>query len=153
MKIIVSAILISCSWLSALADPVLLGRWQSDREMTMHFAKQHAKLEEKTLLFLDQMMGRLTLVFLPTRISSEMPNWQSETAEGIKSQLVGFRELSRYKIVGSTAEQIATISIEPLTGQRRITVYNFENKDTMWVYVGGSAFSNMNIREYFVRIK
>ena len=119
----------------------------------MHFAKQHAKLEEKTLLFLDQMMGRLTLVFLPTRISSEMPNWQSETAEGIKSQLVGFRELSRYKIVGSTAEQIATISVEPLTGQRRITVYNFENQDTMWVYLGGSAFSNMNIREYFVRIK
>lgn len=147
------ALLVALASSSAQADPALVGKWKSNRELTMNFAREKARMEDKTILFLDQIMGKMTLVFSATRVSSEMPDWQSETAEGVKSQLVGFRESHRYKQIGSTADQVALSSVEPVTGRRRITVYNFENQDTMWVYVGGEPFSEMNIREYFVRVK
>lgn len=137
----------------ATADPVIVGKWQSDRELTMLFAKEHARLQDKTYLFLEQMMGRMTLSFTAKTIRIEMPDWQSETAAGGKSQLVGFRETHAYKVIGSSHDQVAVVSAEPVTGRKRITVYNFEDEDTMWVYLGGGPFPQMNMREYFVRVK
>lgn len=153
MKTIVTAALLMCAAISAMADPVVLGRWQSDRERTMKFARDHAKLEDKTLLFLAQILGRMTLTFTSKTLKSEMPDTQSETAEGVKSQLVGFRELHAYRVIGSSRDQVAVLSVEPVTGRKRVTVYNFEDQDIMWVYLGGAPFPQMNIREYFVRIK
>lgn len=140
-------------WTSVDAAPALIGKWKSDHELTMRFARDRAKMEDKTILFLDQMMGRLSLVFTPTQLLAEMPDWQSETAGGVRSQLVGFRESHRYKVLGSTADQVAIMSPEPVTGRQTITVYNFEGPDTMWVYVAGASFPPLNIREYFVRVK
>ncbi len=119
----------------------------------MKFARDHAKLEDKTLLFLAQILGRMTLTFTSKTLKSEMPDTQSETAEGVKSQLVGFRELHAYRVIGSSRDQVAVLSVEPVTGRKRVTVYNFEDQDIMWVYLGGAPFPQMNIREYFVRIK
>ncbi len=153
MRTIVATLVLLWSALPALADPVILGKWQSDRELTMLFAKERARLEDKTYLFLEQMMGRMTLTFTAIRLKSEMPDWQSETVDGVKSQLVGFRESHAYKVIGSSRDQVAVVSTEPVTGRKHITVYNFEDEDTMWVYLGGAPFPQMNIREYFVRVK
>jgi len=119
----------------------------------MSFAKERARLEDKTVRFLDQMMGKMTLTFSQTKVESEMPDWQSETTEGVRSNLVGFRESHRYKVLGASRNQVAVVSTEPVTGRRQITVYNFDDEDTMWVYLGGAALPQLNIREYFVRVK
>ena len=137
----------------AHADPALLGKWRSDRELTMSFAEERAKLEDKTMLFLKQMVGLQTITFTATQVRSEMPNWESTTADGLTSKLIGFDETHPYKRIGTTANQVAVASQEPVTGRTRITVYNFEDEDTMWVYLGGAPFPQMNIREYFVRAK
>ena len=153
MRLTLATIALASTCSSAYADPVLLGKWRSDRQLTMQFARDRAKLEDKTLLFLEQLMGKMTVTFSPNRIVSEMPDWQSKNANGEKSGLAGFKEVHRYKLLATTPTQVAVSSVEPVTGRRTITVYNFENKNTMWVYLGASAFSEMNIREYFVRIE
>ena len=119
----------------------------------MRFAREHASLENKTLLFLEQMMGRLTLTFAAAQLTSQLPNWESETSEGVKSQLVGFKETHPYRVVATTRTQVAVVTPEPVTGRQAITVYNFDNADTMWIYLGGASFPEMTVREYFVRIK
>ena len=153
MRKAVSALLLLLAWTSVHAAPVLVGKWKSDHDLTMRFARERSKMEDKTILFLDQMMGRMNLVFTPSIVSSEMPDWQSESLDGAKANLVGFRESHQYKVLGATADQVAVDSLEPVTGRRKITVYTFDNEDTMWVYVGSASSQKMNIREYFVRIK
>jgi hypothetical protein len=134
-------------------NPTLIGKWQSDRELTMTFAKEHGKLSDNTSLFLDQLMGRLTLTFTKSTVFSYLPDTQSTTVEGIKSQLIGFNERNQYKSLATTETQIAILSLEPVTGIKTITTYNFEDENTMWVYLGGRNFSKLNIREYFRRIQ
>ena len=147
------AILLAFLSLAAMAEPRLAGHWQSDRELTMRFVRERSKLEEKTLLFLEEMTGRLTLEFANGRLTTSMPNWESMNADGQKSQLVGFMETHSFKVVATTESQVAVTSQEPVTHRRRVTVYNFESPNRMWVYLGGAPFPDTNIREYFVRVK
>ena len=152
MRTILLALLTVVSF-AAGAEPQLTGRLQSDRELTMRFARERSRLEEKSLLFLDQMMGRLTLEFGKREIKSHLPDWESVAADGAKSQLVGFTESRRFKIVATTDSQVAVVSAEPVTGRQRVTVYNFDGPNTMWVYVGDDQLPEISIREYFVRVK
>jgi hypothetical protein len=146
------AICILFTTVTVLAQhPKLLGQWKSDRELTMAFAKDYSQLPNKTTLFLEQLMGQMTMTFTKSTIFSYMPDSQSVTSEGVKSQLVGFKEKHPYRVLATTKTQIAILGSEPVTNLQTITVYNFENDDTMWVYLGGRNFSNLNIREYFRR--
>ena len=137
--------------LSAHAAPPLVGTWHSDRDRTIAFARAHAKIEEKTVAFLEQAMGRLTLVITATHISSDMPDYESTTVEGVTTRMVGFREIHPYRKLGASETQVSVLSAEPVTGRSIITVYNFDDENTMWIYVGGPSFPDLNIREYFVR--
>ena len=149
----VLAVLLALLSIAANAEPRLAGLWQSDRESTMRFIRERSKLEERTSLFFEQMTGRLTLEFSKGRLTSSMPSWESVNAEGAKSQLVGFSETHPFKVVASTESQVAVVSQEPITGRRRVTVYNFDGPNRMWVYLGEAPFPDMNFREYFVRVK
>ncbi len=153
MKKLLVVLTATAACTAAQAEPRLVGQWQSDREHTMAFAQERAKLEDKTKLFLGQMMGRMTLRFDRERVRSDMPDWRSVNAAGEASNLIGFSETRRYKVLGKTASQIAITSVDPSTRQKIITVYNFDNDDRMWVYLGGTSFPQMNIREYFVRVR
>ena len=151
------AALVLCLYFTAFGasaqTPSLIGAWQSDRDRTMAFAAARARLEDKTSLFLSQMMGRLTVRFTATEMLSDMPDWDSETHLGVKSRVTGFREVSRYRILGTTGTQVAILTAAPVTGVETITVYNFEDANTMWVYVGSASLPSMNIREYFRRVQ
>jgi hypothetical protein len=139
---------------SASAEPSLIGQWKSDAHLTMSFNTERSKLEDKTALFLSQIMGHLTITFTPDTIVFDMPNVETQTSEGKKSQLVGFRESHRYRVLGATADAVAVRSVEPVTGKDTITVYNFVGTDTMWTYSGGTDNApSSHLREYFVRIK
>lgn len=138
----------------SIAEPNLVGQWKSDADLTMRFNSSRSKLEPKTELFLSQIMGHLTLTFTEDTIAFDMPNVDTQTAEGKKSQLVGFRETHPYRVLGATADSIAVQSVEPVTGKDTITVYNFVGPDTMWVYSGGTEnVPSSHLREYFVRIE
>lgn len=139
---------------SAGAEPSLIGQWKSDANLTMRFNSERSKLEAKTELFLSQLMGHLTITFTPKTVAFDMPNVEIQTAEGKKSQLVGFRETHPYRLLGATSDAAAVRSVEPVTGKDTITVYNFVGPDTMWVYSGGADNApSSHLREYFVRVK
>ena len=137
------------------AEPQIIGGWKSDAAMTMQFNRARAKLEEKTALFLSQILGHLTITFSQENVAFDMPDIQTQTVEGRKSNLKGFHEIHPYRLLGATENTVAIKSIEPVTGNETITVYNFEGPDVMWLYVGGadSASSSSHLREYFVRVK
>ena len=135
------------------AEPQLTGTWQSERELSMRFTRKHIKLEPKTIAFLEQIWGDLTLEFGRGRVISRMPDVETTNAVGVISKLMGFSETRPLNVVAITPDQIATVSKEPVTGRNHITVYNFEDADTMWVYVGTANLAGMDIREYFVRVK
>jgi len=52
---------------TAHSEPRLLGKWKSDGQRSVAFAKERAKLENKTLLFLEQLFGNMTLTFAGAR--------------------------------------------------------------------------------------
>ena len=131
----------------ARAEPSLIGQWKSNAALSMQFNHERAKFEQKTELFLSQILGNLTITFTKNTVGLEMPNIETQTAEGKKNQLVGFSETHTYNLLGATENSLAIKSIESVTGNESITVYNFEGNNTMWVYSGTS-----HLREYFVRI-
>jgi hypothetical protein len=120
----------------------------------MAFANKHAKLEERTEHFLDQIMGRLTLRFDGKHVASEMPDWDAEIG-GERRHMTGFREITEYKILFSNDSVIVVKGRQQVTGKEVVTVYNFVDKDTMWVYQDSADknISDLNIREYFVRAR
>jgi hypothetical protein len=153
MKRLIVALAVAVVAATAHSEPKLLGKWKSDGQKSVAFAKERAKLEDKTLLFLEQLLGNMTLTFTRESITSEMPDVQTQSTEGVKSKLNGFSERHPYKVIGLTESQVAISTVEAVTGRKAIVVFNFDGKDAMWVYVGSPAMPETNIREYFVRIK
>jgi hypothetical protein len=137
------------------AQPTLIGVWKSDAELTMRFNSERAQLDEKKRRFLSQLMGRLTITFTAKSVALEMPDWEVEANDGKKSPFTGFKEVHPYKMLGHTNASIAVLSREPVSGVESITVYNFDDENTMWVDTGGAgkAFPSEHLREYFVRIR
>ncbi|SFU29808.1 hypothetical protein SAMN05216350_101180 [Polaromonas sp. YR568] len=120
----------------------------------MRFNSERSKLENKTTLFLSQLMGHLTITFTAKAVTFDMPTIETETSESRKSPLVGSRETHPYRVLGATSDAVAVKSVEPVTGRDAITVYNFVGPDTMWVYSGGTESTpSSHLREYFVRVK
>jgi len=136
----------------ASAEPSLIGTWKSDSEQSSAFNRQYARLEERTHLFLEQMLGRATLAFTQTYVRSEMPDWESTTAEGNRSLLKGFNAQHRYRVLSTTASQVVIETRQAVTGDRAVLTYNFASPDTVWLYLAGPGFENLHAREYFVRV-
>jgi hypothetical protein len=155
MKITYIALALMLTSLSAHADPVLLGQWKSNRELTMNFANEYAKLEARQVRFLGQIIGEMTVKFSSRNVVSEMPELRIKTesneSDGVK--FVGFKEVSSYKIIGTTRSQVAVSYLLPVTHERVITIYNFEDENTMWIYASSTLFPKENYREYFVRVQ
>ena len=120
----------------------------------MAHVRAHSKMEEKTVLFIEQMVGRATITFGSRSIKTNMPAFQSRTAEGVTSELAAVVETHPYKVLGSSQNQVSLMSTEPGSGRKRhIILYTFEEPDRMWVYWGGGAYFDPHVREYFVREK
>jgi hypothetical protein len=152
MKKLVAALMATAMASTASACPSLNGTWISSHDLTMAFTRAHAKLEERTDHFLDQMMGRLTMRFDGTRVFSNLPDWDAEIA-GKPYHLTGFHEASDYQVLFCSDSVIVVKARQPVTGKEVATVYNFVDKDTAWVYQGSAdrGAPDLNIREYFVR--
>jgi hypothetical protein len=132
----------------------LKGTWISDHDLAMAFAKKHAKLEDRTEHFLDQVLGRLTMRFDADRVVYSLPDYDAEIA-GKRYHMTGLRESSSYQVLFCDSHVVAVRGRQPITGKEVIAVYNFVDDDTMWVYQDSAdnGLTDLNIREYFVRIK
>jgi hypothetical protein len=137
----------------ARAEPTLAGQWISDNSRTMQFNTERAKLEERSVKFLSQLMGRMTVTFTSKTITYEMKDWVFEAQNGEKHPFKGFKEVQPYRLIGRTPRSIAIQSRAPVTGEETITVFNFVDQNTMWVYSGrtAEALPTEHLREYFVR--
>ena len=136
---------------TAHACPTLNGTWTSSHDLTMAFTRKHAKLEERTDHFLDQMMGRLTIRFDGTRVAYNLPDWDADI-KGKQHHMAGFREASDYQVLFCNDSTIVMKARQPFTNKEAVTVYNFVDTDTAWVYQGSAdqGTPDLNIREYFV---
>ncbi|NLR74240.1 hypothetical protein [Leeia aquatica] len=153
LALLLLALLLPVLLLPAQADePQLLGRWKSDRQRTMDFARKHALLEAKTVRFLEQLMGHLVLTFKPGMVTSDMPAIEVLSASGKHSRFTAYTNHDAYTVLGKTDTQIALSSIDPYTKRPFITIYNFESKDVMWVYTANPLMPDLHLREYFVRL-
>ena len=50
-----------------------MDQWKSDGAKTIAFAEARVKLEDNTLLFLEQLMGHTTLAFFRDNVSLPFP--------------------------------------------------------------------------------
>ncbi len=136
----------------ALAQPSLRGTWASDAERSTAFNRQFAHLEERTQLFLQQILGRATVEFTPTHVVLNMPDVETTSPDGKKSVPKGFSERRRYRIVSTTPTQVVVETTQPITGARVATVYTFDGPDVVWVYLASPGFDRLHAREYFSRV-
>jgi hypothetical protein len=139
--------------LGALAQPVLVGHWKSDADRTMRFNKERARLDDKKVAFLSQLMGKMTITFTEDSIAYDMPDVNMRLGDGQVQRFQGSKETHPYSRLGHTRNTVAVRSKAPVVGNEAITVYNFEDANTMWVYVGSAdmGLPDEHLREYFVR--
>ncbi len=154
MRRLLAALMSTIAIVAVHASPKLDGTWVSSHDLTMAFANKHAKLEERTERFLDQIMGRLVVRFDGKHVASDMPDWDAEIG-GERRHMTGFRESTEYKVLFANDNVVVVKGRQQVTGKEVVTVYNFVDGDTMWVYQDSADknIPDLNIREYFVRTK
>jgi hypothetical protein len=133
---------------AASADPTLVGKWVSDRHASTTFNEEHAQLPAKTAAFLRDSMGRLVVTFGTKKVSYELPNFTTEI-EGKTFPITGFSEAHAYRVVATTPASVAIRTVEPVSHEPVIVVYNFVASDSAWIYV---STSGSHVREYFKRV-
>ncbi|MBK8583471.1 MAG: hypothetical protein IPL86_17170 [Flavobacteriales bacterium] len=136
------------------AAPELVGKWKSDRELSIAFIHDHVKLQPKTEKFIEDIMGRLTLTFTKTKLISLLSDFDV-VIEGKTHRMEGFMSSSPYTVVYSSENVVAVSAVEPVTNKATVTIYSFVDQNTFWVYTGGSdkALPDSHYREYFRRVE
>ena len=144
------SILVLAAWASAAsADPTLIGQWISDRDASAAFNETHVQLQAETAAFHKDSMGRLIVTFSADGVSYQLPSFTT-TIEGKEFPITGFSETHPYTVVATTPSSIAIRTVEPVTHEPVIVVYNFVTSDRLWVYV---STLGSHLREYFKRIE
>jgi len=141
-------VLLVASATAASAEPTLIGQWISDREASAAFNEEHVRLQPKTAAFLRDSMGRLVVTFGADKVSYEMPNFKTKI-EGKEFAMTGFSETQPYTVVATTPNSIAIRTVEPVSHDPVIVVYNFIDGDRVWIYV---SMLGGHLREYFKRV-
>jgi hypothetical protein len=154
MKKLVVFCMFSFLSFGVVASPSLLGQWKSDRDLSISFIHENVKLQPKTEKFIGDIMGRLTLNFTDTEVTSLLPDF-NVVIEGKTHEMKGFVSSSSYTVLYSSPKVVAVSSEEPVTGNTVVTIYNFVDRNTFWVYTGGSdkALPDSHYREYFRRVE
>jgi hypothetical protein len=136
----------------ARADDRLIGRWRSNHDETMRFAKEHSIWTERQTHFLNQLFGHLELSFDGKTMRNRFPDITVET-NGQTSAFKGFENAFLYRELGSDEDSVA-ILIKNYFGHDSIVQYHFVNRDRFWVYADDPkmGLADLNFREYFDRV-
>lgn len=135
-----AASLLAATLLSACEshDSRLIGRWRSNRELSIRTFPHREKLAADKRAIFDNLFGKLTLTYTQRYVETEMPSTGSEAP---------FRQRSAYRIISSDADSV-TVAFEdaPIEGDTT-KVIHFEGPNRYWIPVGIS-----NGKEYFDRV-
>lgn len=135
------------------AESVLVGERKSDRELTMQFVRERVRADEETYRFSGELYGRMTMSIGEDRIRYLLPDFDVEV-EGKPFRMTGFDETLPYRVINESEKVIVAVGTEPVTGNETVTIYNFIERNLMWIYTGGAdkVFPESHDREYFRRI-
>jgi hypothetical protein len=136
----------------ALKDDRLSGKWRSDLELTTNFNENHAILTERQKKLFSQLFGQMEVTYLrPGQCEVFMPKNKTDTGnkaiESDESKVV-----SEFKIIYKNENQIVILYNDCLLG-KKVSILNFDNDNTYWIYIGESGLFDTHIREYFKKIE
>ena len=150
----IKMLLLSVISTSAGADSRLIGKWVSDRDMTISFVKKHLKRTDEQLEVLAQMFGRMVIVIdKEGQYSINYPDHEIQTQK--KSyEMEGFEAEGSYKVLGTDKNSTAIKLNASNKDDGKIELIHFVSEDVIWIYSGGDEFlEDSHIREYFRRNK
>jgi hypothetical protein len=134
---------------TGFADDRLIGVWKSSLKLTKKYNDEHAKMTDDQAKFLYQIVGDLKLTYQADTFVAESVV-KNVTVKGKTYPWGGETETYKYKVLGADDKSVV---IQQFGGHisGSITTLHFETSDIYWEYLGSS--SNINGREYFVRVK
>lgn len=116
-------------------DQRLLGRWKSNKELTIASIKYHKPMTPAKRAKFESLFGKLVVTYDRTYMTAEMPATRGYSV---------WRNSIPYRVIGSDKDSIAILSKDP---ERRIEHIHFEGPDRYWLYLFGTGW-----KEYFDRI-
>ena len=123
----------------ASRDRRIEGRWKSNKQLTVATIQLRKPITPAKRAKLDDIFGKLVLVYDRTHISAEMPPCNGYPV---------WCNRTRYRVVASDHDSLAYISSNPLTGEREISHIHFDGPNRYWLYLPVIGW-----REYFDRIR
>jgi hypothetical protein len=126
--------------LSACAahDARLIGRWRSNRALTVDTLAHATELRPAKRALLEGVFGRLTLTYTPRAIDCSMPAKAAEQP---------YRERIAYRVIASDAASITLVLKGASLDRNTTQVIHFDGPDRFWVALGKRGG-----REYFDRL-
>jgi hypothetical protein len=161
-----AALFVSSCCSASSCDRRLIGTWKSDAKATMAFVKEHAKLQNKTVDFLQALVGHMTLSFDQHELRALMPDIEVPVSGELRP-FAGSTQRKPYKVLfcnESTVVWSARRSFDTYlsialraagdTG-KDATTFHFIDADKFWVYLGSTSSKapDLHAREYFYRVR
>jgi hypothetical protein len=147
--LIAATLLLSGACICASAAE-LEGKWKSNWELTSAHITATCKTTDKQFAALQSMMGLMTVVHEDGLVTFESPAYEMATEDG-PLQMDAWSSTKECRVLHKTDSQIA-VMIEDDTLGPQLTILQFVDDDTYWVYVPHGAIDT-HIREYFSRIE
>ncbi len=128
------------------------GTWKSDWALTKKHIDAECKLTKEEISGLERLMGKMTVRYSGNHAMFTMPEIRFRK-DGKDRVLEGWTSKEELNVIGRTKTQIAVLSraVSPSIYNDSITLINFPDADTYWVYLGYSPLVGHHVREYFRR--
>jgi hypothetical protein len=123
----------------------LIGKWHSDRALTMDYFVKSVKSNAVTTQFLKDTTGHLTLEFTHDRVKADTPAFDFHVLKKAVHEAASHAE-SPYSVVAAHDKTVSIAVIEK--GKSTTKTYNFEGNDVIWIATDGAP-----PREYYRRVR
>ena len=122
----------------ASSDSRLIGRWHSNRSLSLVTFPHRKQLPSAKRAFFDGIFGRLTLSYTRRYIFSELPPKGTEEP---------FRQRIPYRVLTSDSDSVTINSKDISSGSETTTPIHFVGPNRYWIPLGTKGG-----REYFDRL-
>jgi len=129
----------------------LSGKWRSSLALSRNFYQQHAILKPAQREFIEQVFGDLEVEYKGEKVVTRSKS-KKITINEKQFDFHGTNGESQYRVIFESDDKIVIKTLE--NGHWVASTLVFVNKNIYWVYVGEDEYgSDLNIREYFVRVE
>jgi hypothetical protein len=149
-----AALFVSSCCSASSCDLRLIGTWKSDAKATIAFVKEHAKLQNNTVDFLQALVGHMTLSFDQHELRSVMPDIEVPVSGELRP-FAGSTERKTYKVLFCNESTVVWSAKRSFDTGKDATTFHFIDADSFWVYLGStsSGTPDLHAREYFYRVR